>query len=161
MAEAGLQGLHHMDTVNQRQLNLSRSACIGTIQEQPRKQTKVPLFFLSQRSGGKYCSSKYECGYKIHESRALMIVARSQSFQADFSSVAFHDDDDECGYGLVRNIQSYTALRGKEGSRMDILRLSRGTGAKLNGRWGWSWRWGLGGGGRRPKIKMGSFPGEA
>jgi hypothetical protein len=38
-----------------------------------------------------------------------MIVARSQSFQADFSSVAFMVDD-ECGYGLV---QSYTALRGK------------------------------------------------
>jgi len=40
-----------------------------------------------------------------------MIVARSQSFQADFSSVAFHVDDELCGYGLV---QSYTALRGKE-----------------------------------------------
>jgi hypothetical protein len=39
-----------------------------------------------------------------------MIVARSQSFQADFSSVAFLLMM-SCGYGLV---QSYTALRGKE-----------------------------------------------
>lgn len=45
---------------------------------------------------------------QIRESRAPMIVARSQSFQADFSSVAFMMS---CGYGLV---QSYTALRGKE-----------------------------------------------
>jgi hypothetical protein len=46
---------------------------------------------------------------QIRESRAPMIVARSQSFQADFSSVAFMMVS--CGYGLV---QSYTALRGKE-----------------------------------------------
>jgi hypothetical protein len=78
-------------------------------------ETKV-CFFLSQRSGGKLVLASSDANSQV--TRADMIVARSQSFQADFSSVAFMMMS--CGYGLV---QSYTALRGKRKTvflRMDI-----------------------------------------
>jgi hypothetical protein len=89
---------------------------------------------------------------QIHKSRAWMIVARSQSFQADFSSVAFHDDElwlwvstkATLLYG-VRRIMVMSKYHSQGDGRKTKWKMVDGDG-------------GLGGGGRRPKIKMGLLP---